>query len=40
MVRRVWREALVGRGRPWVEIAGEGVEREGAASAAVKRLLG
>ncbi len=40
MVRRVWREAMVGRGRPWVEIAGEGVEREGAASAAVKRLLG
>ncbi len=40
MVRRVWREAMVGRGRPWVEIAGEGVEREGAASAALKRLLG
>jgi hypothetical protein len=36
----VWREALVGRGQPWVEITGEGAERERIAVAAVKRLLG
>lgn len=40
MVRRVWREALVGRGQPWVEITGEGAERERIAVEAVKRLLG
>jgi NadR type nicotinamide-nucleotide adenylyltransferase len=40
MVRRVWREALVGRGQPWVEITGESAERERIAVAAVKRLLG
>jgi NadR type nicotinamide-nucleotide adenylyltransferase len=38
MVRRVWREALVGRGQPWVEIAGEGVEREALAREALARL--
>jgi NadR type nicotinamide-nucleotide adenylyltransferase len=40
MVRRVWREALVGRGRPWVEISGEGAERERVSVEAVNRLLG
>jgi hypothetical protein len=36
----VWREALTGRGRPWVEISGEGAERERIAIEAVTRLLG
>lgn len=40
MVRRVWREALVGRDRPWVEISGEGAERERVAVEAVNLLLG
>jgi hypothetical protein len=40
MVRRVWREALVGRGRPWVEISGEGAERERVAVEAVNLLPG
>jgi NadR type nicotinamide-nucleotide adenylyltransferase len=40
MVRRVWREALAGSGRPWVEITGEGAERERIAVEAVNLLLG
>ena len=36
----VWREALVSRGLPFVEIRGEWAERERRALAAVERLLG
>ena len=37
--RRRWREALVSRGLPFVEISGGGGERETAAIAAVERAL-
>lgn len=37
--RRVWREALVSRGRPFVDIRGEWADRERTAIAAVERLL-
>ena len=38
--RRLWREALVGRGLPVVEISGDWAAREATAIAAVERLLG
>jgi NadR type nicotinamide-nucleotide adenylyltransferase len=38
--RQVWRDALVARGRPYVEIRGEWPERERAAIAAVESVLG
>lgn len=37
--RQLWREALVSRGLPFVEIQGDWAQREEAAIAAVKRLL-
>jgi len=38
--RELWREALVGRGLPVVEIRGDWATREAAAIAAVERVLG
>lgn len=37
--RRLWRDALVARGLPWVEIRGGWAEREAAAIAAVERVV-
>lgn len=38
--RRLWREAVVSRGLPFVEIRGDWAERERTAIAAVERILG
>ncbi|MBI4623561.1 MAG: AAA family ATPase [Verrucomicrobia bacterium] len=37
--RRLWRDALVSRGLPFIEIRGEGAERERGAMAAVEKVL-